>query len=1004
MTNDTNYRGKANAVFFAAVMVISMVAAGFAAAPAAAAVSSAGTAQDLTVGVDDTQHTISGINVDTTGDVNISVSALTNTDVDISNVDNSNISTTDGTGATGTPTFSASTGNITVPVNTAGTFDVTVSGLDTSAASPTSGISYTVTDVSAGDSATTSFDLVGAEDLAAASPVVASNVNSNDAFEVLVDHPTSTSPDEVTVFALGPQGGTATGSTTSTGTDSTRVSISSFTEDIEAGDEIQIHAVAASGVDANTNGGSFVAGSSTFQVQQNITVSPDPDVAPVASGNLDGQLYYTGQTVAVDLSGTNVNAGENVNVRLVQSRDNNGNPVSTSQARSLSVGSNNVIVIDTSRLRGEGDYVLQNDGNFLGSSDFSTAPNSLGSDITEFELLNQDLSAQLAADEATNNEKVDVDVESLRGNFNLEVSGELDGDTLSESELENIFDDAGATGLGDGDDDTVLITGVQDGEAFTANFTDVEGGDYSFDFNVEDTDAADSDSINVSELGDGELTLAGNGIVTQQQGDVANITVAFEGDASTGTLVVGDEADVGYQGNITIDSGGEDEVSVLFNSYAAGSSGNGTVFQLANPDDTDASLSGFTQNTIPDILADGDYTISVSTSADYGTTLNDPDTIGTLVIEQRETTNQQIWTASDNTISDITDADDPLAELTSQIEGNNVTQTSTIAEGDQVIHQIEASGLTGLLDSYDADATTALANAIGDTNAGIGSDAALDLRVRQTQDSTTANQPPARLESNILGNVTVLEDEDTDNYYLVYDIDDTSAEDGEEFNARFRVQDQRLLNPSDTDLESLSNNELRNEYYQSVTSTFDVAAREFEFDQDPYNVTNAEGQVVSGTSNVAPGTEVNVRLRSASGTTPSFIDTAEGVRVNADGTWSTEFDFSETSVGDEYSFTVQQTGLSENPSVEGTVVEQVEESATFTVSELDPQDVTATVGDALTVTATVENTGNAEATQTVEFRVGGDAVASQDVTLEAGSSTTVEFADVDTSGLDAGEY
>jgi len=31
-----------------------------------------------------------------------------------------------------------------------------------------------------------------------------------------------------------------------------------------------------------------------------------------------------------------------------------------------------------------------------------------------------------------------------------------------------------------------------------------------------------------------------------------------------------------------------------------------------------------------------------------------------------------------------------------------------------------------------------------------------------------------------------------------------------------------------------------------VTASFDVAEREFEFDQDPYNVTNAEGQAVSG--------------------------------------------------------------------------------------------------------------------------------------------------------------
>jgi len=36
----------------------------------------------------------------------------------------------------------------------------------------------------------------------------------------------------------------------------------------------------------------------------------------------------------------------------------------------------------------------------------------------------------------------------------------------------------------------------------------------------------------------------------------------------------------------------------------------------------------------------------VSTSSDYDDTLDDPDTIGTLVLEQRATTNQQIWTTS----------------------------------------------------------------------------------------------------------------------------------------------------------------------------------------------------------------------------------------------------------------------------------------------------------------------------------------------------------------------
>jgi len=51
----------------------------------------------------------------------------------------------------------------------------------------------------------------------------------------------------------------------------------------------------------------------------------------------------------------------------------------------------------------------------------------------------------------------------------------------------------------------VLIEDVQDG-ALVANFTDVDGGNYSFDFDVEDTTASDTDSIEVTELGEGELT------------------------------------------------------------------------------------------------------------------------------------------------------------------------------------------------------------------------------------------------------------------------------------------------------------------------------------------------------------------------------------------------------------------------------------------------------------------------------------------------------------------
>jgi len=76
----------------------------------------------------------------------------------------------------------------------------------------------------------------------------------------------------------------------------------------------------------------------------------------------------------------------------------------------------------------------------------------------------------------------------------------------------------------------------------------------------------------------------------------------------------------------------------------------------------------------------------------------------------------------------------------------------------------------------------------------------------------------------------------------------------------------------------------------------------------------------------------------------------------------------------------------------------------FAVSELDPQDVTISAGDALTVITTIENVGNTTGTQSVEYRIGGAVMANQNVRLAPGETTTVEFADIETLNLETDEY
>jgi len=92
------------------------------------------------------------------------------------------------------------------------------------------------------------------------------------------------------------------------------------------------------------------------------------------------------------------------------------------------------------------------------------------------------------------------------------------------------------------------------------------------------------------------------------------------------------------------------------------------------------------------------------------------------------------------------------------------------------------------------------------------------------------------------------------------------------------------------------------------------------------------------------------------------------------------------------------------------VVDPSPEPANFQLSELQAPG-SATQGDAIDVSTTVENTGEQAATKTAEFRADTDgdgsiadesAVASQDVQLDGGESTTIEFDDIDTGSLPLG--
>lgn len=618
------------------------------------------------------------------------------------------------------------------------------------------------------------------------------------------------------------------------------------------GDDIQVAIDDDSGFPGNHTAWLF-ADSVSVSVGQDVTGLAGSDLASESALVVDesfdvsydqadlhtGELIYQGQEVLVK----NLTASQSYTLQEFVDTE-------TTRTRvQLSTGTDENFTTFTTEGRNSADYFISGSG-------------SNGSESATFEIVTQELTAEFDEDSVDNRgsgAETFVTLESdLRTEYPVTVSA--DGDLTAE-ELEDIFGASNVESL-DEDDDEISLGTVSDGDV-DVDFDEIDAGDYEFTFSVDDTSAEDTASVTVKDVGEGELDVNPSSI-TQQQGDVVAINVTASEAASSGTLVIGNDEDVGYQANVSIDDFGDnDEITIYFNSYAAGNSSvdaGDTIWLDSDDADDDAEIS-FTdanQTLGIDQLDSGDYELAVSTSSSPSDTLETPDNIGSLFLEERSTAETiNTWTVSDNVASEITSADEPVDALNERV-GENVTQSSTIANGDGVIHQIEVSGLTGLLEATgeDTDAAQfeeALTTDVVGSNAEAGFNGnSLDLRLRETRESVGPN---AELRTVNLSATTfdVIVDSETDNLYVIVDTstvefenDDTLASDEEvELEARFRVQDARLLEfnraeETNSDVEDLE------DIYQTATGMFDIVEPEGDFAQDPYNVTNAEGQMIEG--------------------------------------------------------------------------------------------------------------------------------------------------------------
>lgn len=205
----------------------------------------------------------------------------------------------------------------------------------------------------------------------------------------------------------------------------------------------------------------------------------------------------------------------------------------------------------------------------------------------------------------------------------------------------------------DTENEQFVLKNVSDGSVAT-NFDGVEGGEYNFTFNVVDTTASDTASIQVNDVGEGSASFA-ESTYTQNRGDVAEITVNLSDAATGGTLIIGDEEDIGYEAHVNLtDENDDGEVTILFNTYEAGNGTTEVISAAGDEDTAELDTESGDLTTSSDLLDAGDYELQVSTG-DAAATADSPDDLSVLIVEERSTDGLALWVTSDNTAGNVDD-------------------------------------------------------------------------------------------------------------------------------------------------------------------------------------------------------------------------------------------------------------------------------------------------------------------------------------------------------------
>lgn len=616
----------------------------------------------------------------------------------------------------------------------------------------------------------------------------------------------------------------------------------------------------------------------------------------------DGATHWVGQDINVDhtVSG-GIESGEPVSDQSVTIRNDDDE---SSFAQEYTADGDGKFTIKTSQL-GEGQYFFKYD--YVDSSDASTSKTA---NVT-FEVVEQDVNYE--ADESsvsnggdntgttfelednnrgtydvflheqadlTPDELVDVIGEDEFAGETLGKEGDFSGSSVSdlnsyygvltEDDLDSVLGSEGH----DVEEDVVKIPG----EEFDADFTDVDQNDYTFEFNVVDSDAQDTAELTVTDRDDAEVSFDESTFL-DHVGNTANITFTAER-TDTVDLHFGTE-DIGYQSNITVElDDDEDEVTLEFNTTRAGltddmddedTDSESLVYDSAFSvhEDSDATITSEDQTMLVDPLVAESYRMDLESGSSSD--------VASLNLQERTTDSVKTHVAPEN------EAVDELEDVSDW-----TTESDDVSVDDKLVVQVESTGIFS--DLHEDMEAADLAEGAELDNDGSG----MYLKVEEAEPG-----PNSKAKEIDLATGDLIRDADNNTFYVVFNVnhedDGGEWEEDNDYEAIFNVtQDNRYIDEDADDFDG-------DEDYEKVTSEFSVNEQEIEFDaaneDDLVELPNGEEVDVTGTTTIAPKSEIQLTVRSDSST--SYLETYR-VEVTENRTFSQTYDLSDFEVGEEF--------------------------------------------------------------------------------------------------------